>query len=176
MNKTIIIILLLLQSTINAQIDSLRIQGEIGVRGIWQTGNFAQFVINPNGRITFEKKRTHIEIQANYEFLKVNKESLINDFWSFGLYQYNSGKTIFPIAMVHYGFAQAYAIDRSLIGGSGAGINLIQKNEHSCLQANIFAGYLNLKYENAAIHKATSIGFLFEIKISDKERFILLYS
>jgi len=155
-----------------AQVDSLVVNGEIGVRGKWQTGNFAQFVINPNGKLIVDKKRTRIEVQANYEFLKVNKGSLINDFWTYGMYQYNSKKTIFPMAMTHYGFAQAYAIDHSLIGGFGVGINAIKKNEHSFLQANIYTGYLNLKYENAPIHKAESMASYIKFKFPLKKDLI----
>ncbi len=157
---------------INAQSDSLRINGNLGVRGKWQTGNFAQLVINPNGGVIFEKKQTHIELQANYEFLKVNNGSLINDFWSFGIYQYSSNKTFFPIAMTHYGFAQAYAIDHSLIGGLGIGINVIKKRKHRFLQANIFSGYLNLKYENTPVHKAASIGSYLKLKFPLKKDLI----
>ncbi len=170
MNKTILLLALIgFQFTANAQADSLRVNGEIGIRGRWQTGNFAQFVINPNGRIIVEKKQTRVEVQANYEFLKVNKGSLINDFWTYGIYQYNSEKTFFPVAMTHYGFAQAYAIDHSLIGGLGVGINAIKKNKHSFLQANIFAGYLNLKYENSPVHKAESMGSYVRLKFPLKK-------
>ncbi len=78
MNRIImIIVLIIFQSNIYAQKDSLHINGEIGVRGKWQTGNFAQFVINPNGKITLEKKRTQVEVQANYELLRVNNEKAI---------------------------------------------------------------------------------------------------
>lgn len=164
MNKIYMVLFLLLQSVINAQTNGLQLKGELGVRGKWQTGNFAQFVINPNGQLIIEQKRTRFEVQANYEFLKVNQGSLINDFWSYGLYQYNFGKTFFPMAITHYGFAQAYAIDRSLIGGGGVGINIINKNEFNYLQANLFAGYLNLKYENTAVHEATGLGSYVKVK------------
>lgn len=169
MNKMNTMAVLLFSTVVIAQTDSLRINGEIGVRGKWQTGNFAQFVINPNGRITFEKKRTRLEVQANYEFLKVNRGSLINDFWSYGIYQYRSDRTIFPMAMTHYGFAQAYAIDESLIGGLGAGINLIQKNEHHYIQLNIFTGYLNLKYENTPVHESAGLGSYVKFKFPLKK-------
>ncbi|MBL4650272.1 MAG: DUF481 domain-containing protein [Aureispira sp.] len=173
--KTIISVLITLfcfQSKTVAQTDSLSIKGEIGIRGKWQTGNFAQFVINPNGKVTLELKRTRIEIQANYEFLKVNQGSLINDFWTYGLYQYHSAKTIFPIAMVHYGFAQSYAIDRSLIAGLGAGINLVKKKKHSFFQINIFSGYLNLKYKNAFAHQAVAAGSYLRLKFPLKKDLI----
>lgn len=173
MNKIIVLIVLVgFQCNTNAQADSLRINGEIGVRGKWQTGNFAQFVINPNGKIIIEKKRTRMEIQANYEFLKVNQGSLINDFWSFGMYQYNSKKNFFPMAMTHYGFAQAYAIDHSLIAGLGIGINAIRKSKHQFLQANIFTGYLNLKYENTPIHSSASMGSYLRLKFPLKKDLI----
>lgn len=168
----IITILCCFQNTVIAQTDSLQITGEIGVRGKWQTGNFAQFVINPNAQIIVSKKKTRIEARANYEFLKVNKGSLINDFWSYGIYQYNSEKIIFPMAMTHYGFAQAYAIDHSLIGGLGVGINAIKKSKHRFLQANIFTGYLNLKYENTPIHEAASMGSYIRLKFPLKKDLI----
>lgn len=169
MKKMILILLVCLPTFLIGQTEKLKVQGNIGIRGKWQTGNFAQFVINPSGKIIVEKKRTRIEVQANYEFLKVNKGSLINDFWTYGMYQYNSEKTIFPMAMTHYGFAQAYAIDHSLIGGLGIGINAIKKNKHSFLQANIYMGYLNLKYENAPIHKAASMGSYVRLKFPLKK-------
>lgn len=172
MNKIIFLIALmgLLNST-NAQInnDSLHINGEIGIRGKWQTGNFAQFVINPNAKITLEKKKTILDVRINYEFLKVNQGSLINDFWSFGMYQYSSNKTIFPIAIAHYGFAKSYAIDQSLIGGIGAGINIIKNDKHNYFQANIFAGYMNLKYENTVAHNTTNAGTYIKLKFPLKE-------
>jgi len=169
---SVVIIVFCIQNNAITQTDSLRINGEIGVRGKWQTGNFAQFVINPSGKIILEKKRNRIEIQANYEFLKVNQGSLINDFWTYGMYQYNSDKTIFPMAMSHYGFAQAYAIDHSLIGGVGIGLNAIKKSTHRLLQANIFIGYLNLKYENAPIHKAASMGSYVRFKFPIKKELV----
>ena len=167
-----LIALLGFQFNTNAQTDSLRINGEIGLRGKWQTGNFAQFVINPNGRIIIEKKRTRIEVQANYEFLKVNQGSLINDFWSYGMYQYHSEKTLSPMAITHYGFAQAYAIDHSLLGGIGIGINVIKKSKSRFLQANIFTGYLNLKYENTPIHSSGSMGSYLRLKFPLKKDLI----
>lgn len=172
MNKRNIIVLaivVLAQTSVMAQTDSLRVDAEIGVRGKWQTGNFAQFVINPNARMTIEEKRTLIELQANYEFLKVNQGSLINDFWTYGMYQYNSKKTVFPMAIIHYGFAQAYAIDVSLIGGAGGGVNLIKNDEQRYLQANVFTGYLNLKYENSTIHRAASVGSYVKLKFPIKK-------
>lgn len=169
---SVLIIAICFQNNTIAQTDSLQVYGEIGIRGKWQTGNFAQFVINPNGNITIEKNRTRIEVRANYEFLKVNNGSLINDLWSYGIYQYNSDKTLFPMAMTHYGFAQAYAIDHSLIGGLGIGLNAIKKNRHQFLQANIFTGYLNLKYESAPIHTAVSMGSYVRLKFPLKKDLI----
>jgi len=168
----ITIILFCLQNSAIAQTDSLFVNGEIGVRGKWQTGNFAQFVINPNGKITIKKKKNRMEIRANYEFLKVNSGSLINDFWSYAIYQYDSNKTIYPIAMTHYGFAESYAIDQSLIGGLGLGGNVIKKRKHSFLQANIFTGYLNLKYKNTPIHSATILGSYVQLKFPIKKNSI----
>ena len=167
-----IVIAMCFQNTIIAQTDSLQIYGQVGLRGKWQTGNFAQFVINPNGKLVVQKKKTRIAMQANYEFLKVNQGSLINDFWSYAMYQYNSEKRFFPMAMTHYGFAQAYAIDYSLIGGLGIGINAIKKSEDSFLQANIFMGYLNLKYENVPTHQATSMGSYVRLKFPLKKEAI----
>ncbi len=172
MNKIVLVILILFQSVINAQKDSIKVIGELGIRGKWQTGNFAQFVINPNAKIVVSKKRTRIEARANYEFLKVNKGSLINDFWSFGMYQYNSNKNVFPMAMVHYGFAQSYAIDHSFVGGVGAGTNIVKKEEHKYFQANVFAGYMNLKYEGSEVHGAPNAGTYIKLKFPLKKNFV----
>lgn len=168
----IIIVVLSFQNSVVAQTDSLQINGEIGIRGKWQTGNFAQFVINPTARIIIEKKKTRIEVRGNYEFLKIAQGSLINDFWSFGMYQYNSSKTIFPMAITHYGFAQSYAIDKSLIGGVCAGINIIKKNKHQYFQANIFTGYMNLKYENTEAHSAANAGTYIKLMFPLKENVV----
>jgi hypothetical protein len=171
--KILLIALFGLPLLTNAQKDSLCLKAEIGIRGKWQTGNFAQFVINPNGKLFLAKKRSRFEVHANYEYLRVNKESsLINDFWSFGLYQYNSDKAIFPIVMTHYGFAQAYSIDHSLIGGLGIGVNLLSKENQSFFQLNIFSGYLNLKYKNALAHKSASMGSYIRLKFPLKEDLI----
>ena len=60
-------------------------------------------------------------------------------------------------------------IDQSLIGGIGAGINIIKKDKHSYFQANVFAGYMNLKYENSKAHNAPNAGTYIKLKFPLKE-------
>ena len=111
-----------------------------------------------------QKNNDQLEFDGNYEFLKVNQGSLINDFWSFAVYQYQAHKTIFPIVMFHYGYSQAYAIDNSLIGGLGLGLNSIPKNGGNYLQINFFIGRLNIKYKGVSEHKGASLGSYVKLK------------
>ncbi|WP_299551628.1 DUF481 domain-containing protein [Seonamhaeicola sp.] len=160
----IISILALVPFCLLGQTDSLKVEARVGVRGKWQTGNLAQFVINPNAGLTFKKNNNQLEFQGNYEFLKVNQGSLINDFWTYGIYQYQVHNTLFPIVMIHYGYSQAYAIDNSLIGGLGFGVNLMPKNHRSYIQTNLFIGHLNIKYQDVSKHKGTSLGSYVKLK------------
>ena len=166
MNRLVILMLFALSSGLaQDKADSLRIEGELGIRGKWQTGNFAQFVVNPNARLNLETKKAFIELRSNYELLKVNGGSLINDLWSYGLVQYQQEQTLFPMAIIHYGFSQAYAIDRSWVGGVGVGINLLPTSQSASLQSNFFLGGMDLKYEGARAHTAFSVGSYLKLEI-----------
>lgn len=62
-----------------AQVDSIKVKGELGLRGQWQTGRLNQFVMNPFGKINIENNRFNLELDVSYRVLFVNDISLKND-------------------------------------------------------------------------------------------------
>ena len=52
----------LFQLFASGQTDSLRSEVRVGIRGKWQTGNFAQFVVNPNIRLFSSKEQRSIRV------------------------------------------------------------------------------------------------------------------
>ena len=49
------LLILSFQSLIYSQEQQKVFSGQIGVRGMWQTGNLAQLFINPNAKLFIEK-------------------------------------------------------------------------------------------------------------------------
>lgn len=168
MKKTILSILLIfgLHNQIFSQDEQKAFSGQIGLRGMWQTGNLAQLFINPNAKFFIEKNGWFVELSSNYERLSVEGGTvLVNDFWSFAMVQYNKkNKKVFPMAIAHSGFAVSYAVENSTLGGIGAGAHLIEKDAHRYFQINTFVGMMHLKYDFAEAHQAPTAGTYIKFK------------
>lgn len=167
MKKNSIVLLILLHCGFSlwGQKDTTWVEGRIGLRGQWQTGLLNQFVINPNLQFNLNNKIIALETVANYEFLQVDAFNAINDFWSYVSLQYKPNKLIYPMVMGHFGFAKSYRLDHSLLGGVGAGVNLIKRKRYQYLQANLFVGYINFKFTNITAYQAPNAGAFLKMSL-----------
>ncbi len=142
--------------------DSLSVHTEIAMRGRRQTGNLDQFGINPSVKTALGSRAFNTELTGNYQFLKVNDFTSINDLWVNGIFRLIPDKRIYPFAITYYGFADSYKIDQSLIGGAGAGINLLSDSPHKTLQVHLFGGYADVDFAPTssviATHSSAAIG------------------
>ena len=148
------------QSPSNSQSskDSLSIKGRLGLMGRWQTGNLNQISIMPNGGISFDKSSYYTEFNASYHYLKVGGFNAINDFWTYGLFQYQPNHRVFASIHTIIGFAKSYKIDHSIVMGIGGGVNIHKKSSLNFLQIHLYTAYLNFQYETENPHEAVAIG------------------
>lgn len=166
MKQSIIVLISLLSfSSLYGQKDSsLVVKGEIGLRGLWQTGTLNQLIITPIAKLMIENNRWHLEGNSRYDFFLVNGNKVKNDLWSDIYIQYNPNKKIYPFISSLTGFSQSFQMDYSTQLAIGVGTNLIKRMPNHYLQANIGAGYFNLKYMQKNAHHAISIAPMVKVR------------
>ena len=108
--------------------DSLFVKGRLGLMGRWQTGNLNQISIMPNGNISFDKTDYYCELNATYQFIKVDGFKVKDDLWTYSLYQHQPNRLIFLSGHAIMGYARSYSIAYSTVVGIGGGINVLKKN------------------------------------------------
>ena len=111
-----------------------------------QTGNLKQFSTNLILNTKLSNSNFESNINASFQYVKVNDFNVINDFWSYGYFKYHQTKRLYPIGMVYGGFAKSFGINSSFLGGAGLGLNIIQKSPQKFLHLNVIAGYMNFDY------------------------------
>ncbi|UTW67420.1 hypothetical protein KFE94_04725 [bacterium SCSIO 12643] len=163
--KQCLAILIILYSGISikgqeATQDSLKINLEIGLIGIWQKGNLEQLSLMPNGQLKLRTNKWYSEISSSYNFLIIQGYSPINDFWFNGLYQHQNSKKIYPYFQSVNGFAKTYLIDGSSFNSIGLGINLIPNTPTKYFQFHLSTGYLYFKFYHESSHTALGFGTL----------------
>ena len=144
-------------STSTAQ-DSLSFSTELGLLGRRQTGNLDQLVLSPSARLKIGKSSFDTEITATYQFLEVNGFRSINDLWINNVVRIKPTKRVYSFSIVYYGFADSYRIDRSLIGGAGLGINVVQSTLDKYLQVHLYGGYASVDFQQAPSQSSPSFG------------------
>lgn len=162
---TTILLLLILGFTANAQQDSLRINGQIGLRGLWQTGTLDQLVATPSGKLTIEHNKVHLEANTRYDFFLVNGSTVKNDLWFDLYFQLHPANRFYPFLSGLSGFSQSFRMDYSTQVALGIGANLIQRKPNRYIQANIGLGYFNLKYNQEIPHHSISLAPLLKIRM-----------
>ena len=161
-----LLILFSIGSIANAQKDSLKdIKGEIGLRGVWQTGTLNQLIITPTGKLKVENSHVHLEANARYDFFLVSGMTIKNDLWSDIYFQFNPSGKIYPFMSGLTGFSQSYKIDYSNQVAVGIGANLVDRKSNRYFQANLGVGYFNLKYTQEIPHHAISLAPLLKMKM-----------
>ncbi len=168
--KTLILIFLLFHLMGNSQNDTLFVQGEIGLRGRWQTGNLDQIGINPNSRFKIYNSKLNSDVLATYQLLKVNGFTAVSDLWIGSISRLNAHKKIYPMVSANFGFAESYRINSSIVMGAGAGINMIKASPFRYFQINGYAGYLDFKFEDTKAHTAAMIGTSMQSSLPIGER------
>ncbi|MGH1363994.1 MAG: DUF481 domain-containing protein [Calditrichia bacterium] len=161
---------LLLTPNAYSQPDSLSIAVEIGLKGRWQTGNLNQLAINPDASLVLSKAAFSSEVQASYQYLRVNGFVAISDFWTMGILRHRPNRTLFPMLATNYGFAKSYKIDHSFLIGPGVGINLYNNSPGDFLRVQVFAGYMNIKFESKDPHSTAAIGTISQSAFSISKR------
>lgn len=141
-----------------AQSDSLSVNLELGLRGRWQTGNLNQFAINPTASLKLSKTTFDLELNSQYQFLKVSGFTAIKDFWNIGIYRHRPGRKIYPMLATNLGFAKSYKIDHSYLAGGGVGLNLYRKSPIKYIRINVFAAYLDLAFATEIPHSSFAVG------------------
>jgi len=137
----------------------------VGVRGMWQTGRTNQLDIAPNLKFQLLKKGHYFEQLVEYQYLTVNKFTIIHDFWSNSLFQLKQDKRFFPFITAAGGTARSFLLNRFILTGSGIGSNIYRKSITEYLQLHLFVGYLNYSLLNFA-HQAFSVGSIIRSNIS----------
>ncbi len=171
-NTTLYIILLVIASqlgmaqTENVSLeDALSINGNLTLRGRWQTGNLNQISLMPGGYFSLTKPSFFAELNTTYHFLRVNGFNVKNDLWNYALMQYQPGRRLFPSIHVIVGYAKSYRIDHSIIAGPGVGLNIHNKSGYNFFQVHIYGAYLDFQYEEQTNHSSLAMGTLLKSKI-----------
>lgn len=154
--------------------DTLRVRSEFSLVGRRQTGNLDQIGVNPSAKLGVGNSAFELETGANYQFLRVNGFTSINDLWINGIYRVHPRKRVFPFAMAYYGFADSYRIDQSLIGGIGAGVNLQDGSKKGLLQGHLFLGYADVDF--LTVSAATSSHTSFAVGSFIRSDFAIVHS
>ena len=144
--KGSILILLLCSFTAFGKSDSLKFHSFFDGQVMIQTGNLKQFSTNLILNTKLSNSNFESNINASFQYVKVNDFNVINDFWSYGYFKYHQTKRLYPIGMVYGGFAKSFGINSSFLGGAGLGLNIIQKSPQKFLHLNVIAGYMNFDY------------------------------
>lgn len=142
----------------SAQSDTLTFRSDLTILGRRQTGNLNQFGFNPSIRLSLGKSSFNAEVAATYQLLEVNGFRSINDFWTTGIVRLNPTQRLYPFAVTYYGFADSYKIERSLVGGAGAGLNVFSKSPRHYFQVHLFGGYSNVEFEEANSQSSPAFG------------------
>ena len=161
----IICLLCLIAGFAFGQTDSIQVNGFIGLRGMWQTGNLNQFNLMPNGKVWLNHPKHYAEIIGNYHFIKVDDFEAKNDLWFYGLYQYNHNKRFFPSAHAIGGYAISYRIDHSIVTGLGGGMNVISNSPNRYFQIHIYGSYLDFKFEEKEVIQSLALGSHLRVNI-----------
>ena len=140
--------------------DSLIINGRFGLMGRWQTGNLNQISIMPNGSVSLHKSTFYADFMTTYHFLRINGFNAIDDLWTYGLYQHQPNRRIFPSVHSIIGYSKSFLIDHSVVTGIGAGVNIHKKSLANYLQLHLFGSYFNFQYQTESAHKAVAISSL----------------
>lgn len=158
-------ILLLLRMAGMGQTDTINVNGFIGLRGMWQTGNLNQINLMPNGKMWLSHPNHYMEISGNYHFIKVDGFEAKNDLWFYGLYQRRPQKRFFPSFHTIAGFAVSFKIDRSVVTGVGGGMNIIRRGPQKYFQFHLHGSYLNFQFKAKPALRSFALGSLFRANI-----------
>jgi len=158
------LIILCISFSASGQRDTLKMTGELSLRGVWQTGTLIQLIISPAAKLAIESSRFHMEVNSRYDFFLFNGTTIKNDLWAGMYFQYQPNKTIYPLLSGLTGFSQSYKIEYSTQVALGVGVNIIERKPNRYFQANIGLGYFNLKYTQEVVHNTVSVAPLLKIK------------
>lgn len=148
MKKIIFILFLMLNVSVNAQKDTLKLNATFNVLGRYQSGNLNEIGGAAVARVSLMNSKWYTRVSGSYNYVEIEKYTVMNDFWSSGLLKYQHTKRIYPITMVYAGFAKSFGIDEAYVAGVGAGVNIVQKSASQYLNINLIGGYSTFNYVN----------------------------
>ncbi|WP_281612847.1 DUF481 domain-containing protein [Flammeovirga sp. SubArs3] len=156
--KTLLLsfIILFSMTAFSQELDTLKWNNRVSLIGRHQSGNLNQYSIMPTLRSTLHNSKIYVELDVNYQYIKVEEFEVVNDFWVSGLMQYGHQQKIYPVVYGLNGFAQSYHIDKSSFLGGGMGWNVLKQKPNTYLQLHVMAGYLNFQFTETPLHEAFS--------------------
>lgn len=145
--------------------DSLHWSIFAGAQGRIQTGNLNQVALGGNATVAVKNTRFSAEVSGLYTYAKIEDFVPVNDLWTYGIFKLIPDKPVYPVAIGLYGFSKSFAIDQSLVGGAGVGVNIIKPQPRRYIQANVYASYLSFEYKDLEAYKIPSSGLLVKMAL-----------